>query len=218
MIKKEEVTIILADDHRLIREGIRTIIEKNSGFRVVAEATEGREAIKMCKKYAPRVVIMDVSMPGLNGIEATRTIRKENSKIRVIALSMYTDRQFVSGMLRAGASGYLQKDVESSELINAIKTVIAGQKYICQEVSNLIIDEFLQDDNLKEKPELSGREREILQLIAEGNSSREIAEKLFLSRKTVDAHRKNIMDKLELYTLPELTKYAIRSGLTTLDN
>ena len=218
MNKMKEVTIILVDDHRLIREGIRTIIEKNPGFRVIAEATEGREAIKLCKKHTPRVVIMDVSMPGLNGIEATRTIRRENSETRVIALSMYTDRQFVSGMLKAGASGYLQKDVESSELISAIKTVVAGQKYICQEVSNLITDKFLQDDNSKDKPELSGREKEILQLIAEGNSSREIADKLFLSRKTVDAHRKNIMDKLELYTLPELTKYAIRSGLTTLDN
>ncbi|MFW5644777.1 MAG: response regulator [Bacteroidota bacterium] len=214
----KEVTILLADDHRLIREGLRTIIEKNPSFRVIAEATEGREAIKLCTNLKPQVVLMDVSMPGLNGIEATRKIKNENAETRVIALSMYTDKQFVTGMLKAGASGYLQKDVESSELITAIKTVIAGQQYICHEVSNLIIDEFLQDDNIHDKPELSGREREILQMIAEGNSSKEIAEKLFLSRKTVDVHRKNIMDKLELYTLPELTKYAIRSGLTTLDS
>ena len=214
----KDVTIILVDDHRLIREGIRTIIEKNPSFRVIAEATEGREAIKLCEKLTPKVVIMDVSMPGLNGIEATRTIRKENTEIRVIALSMYTNRQFVSGMLKAGASGYLQKDVESSELIKAIKTVVGGQKYICQSVSNVIIDEFLHGKSDEESPQLSAREREILQLIAEGKSSKEIADILFLSSKTVDAHRKNIMDKLDLYTLPELTKYAIKSGLTTLDS
>jgi DNA-binding NarL/FixJ family response regulator len=214
---KMATKILIADDHKLFREGLKNVIEKNVSLKVIAEATEGREAIKLCSQLHPDVVIMDVSMPGLNGIEATRSIVKDYPHIKVIALSMHPDKQFITKMLKAGAYAYLQKDSEVSELINAIKIVSQDQKYISHNVSNIIIDEFL-NGSAEEKSQLSHREKEILQLIAEGKSSREIAEILFLSSKTVDAHRKNIMDKLNLYTIPELTKYAIKSGLTSLEN
>ncbi|MBT8318324.1 MAG: response regulator transcription factor [Lutibacter sp.] len=213
----EKVKIILVDDHKIMRDGLRKIIESNSQFEVIGEAVNGREGIKLCTSKNPDVVIMDIAMPDLNGVEATRQILETNPNIRIIALSMHSNKQFVSGMLKAGAYGYLLKDCDSDELITAIQMVIRNQKYIAQEISSLLINEYLFTLT-EEETELSSREKEILQLITEGKSSKEIAEVLFISFKTVDAHRKNIMDKLNLRTLPELTKYAIKSGLTTLDD
>ncbi|WP_203532595.1 response regulator [Draconibacterium halophilum] len=212
------IKIVLADDHKILRDGLRNIIEKNANMSVIGEAENGRQAMELCTKLKPDVVVMDVAMSGLNGIEATRQIVVENADCKVIALSMYSDKRFVSGMLKAGAFGYILKDSASGELIKAIKTVLANQKYVCQQISGIILNELVDSSQENAESGLSMREKEVLQLIAEGKSSKEIGEILFLSSKTVDTHRKNIMDKLELRTLPELTKYAIRSGLTTLDN
>lgn len=210
-----KIKILLVDDHQILRDGIRNVIEKNTTMEVIAEAKDGREAIKLCKKLKPNVVIMDIAMEGLNGVEATKRIVAENPEIKIIALSMHSNKRFVLGMFKAGAYGYLLKDCDSEELIKAIKTVSINQKYIAQNISNVILSEFISGQ--LEEESLTTREKEILQLIAEGKSSKDIGDILFLSSKTVDAHRKNIMDKLELYSLPELTKYAIKTGLISLD-
>ncbi len=212
-----EINILLADDHKILRDGLRNVIEKVVNLKVIAEAQDGREAVKLCAEQKPDVVIMDVSMPGLNGVEATQQIVHENPDIKIIALSMHSNKRFITGMFKAGAYGYLLKDSDSDELITAIKTVARNQKYVSQKISSIILNEFMSALP-EEESELSSREREILQLIAEGKSSKEIGDILFVSSKTVDAHRKNIMDKLELRTIPDLTKYAIKSGLTSLED
>jgi len=212
-----EIKILLADDHKILRDGLVNVIEKNPNLKVVGEATNGREAIKLCATLEPDVVIMDVAMEGLNGVEATRQISRDFPKSKVIALSMHSNKRFILGMFKAGAYGYLLKDCDSSELIKAVKTVAENKKYISQHISGAIVEELISPED-KEESILSQREKEILQLISEGKSSKEIAETLFLSSKTVDSHRKNIMDKLELFTIPDLTKYAIKTGLTSLED
>ena len=212
-----EINILLADDHKILRDGLRNVIEKVVNLKVIAEEQDGREAVKLCAELKPDVVIMDVSMPGLNGVEATQQIVHENPDIKIIALSMHSNKRFITGMFKAGAYGYLLKDSDSDELITAIKTVARNQKYVSQKISSIILNEFMSALP-EEESELSSREREILQLIAEGKSSKEIGDILFVSSKTVDAHRKNIMDKIELRTIPDLTKYAIKSGLTSLED
>jgi len=212
-----DIKILLADDHKILREGLKNVIEQKANLRVVGEATNGREAVKLCADLVPDVVVMDVAMEGLNGVEATRQITKNNSKIKVIGLSMHSNKRFILGMFKAGAYGYLLKDCDASELITAINTVAQNKKYLTQSISGIILNELMTGVK-EESTELTAREKEILQLIAEGKSSKETGEILFLSSKTVDAHRKNIMDKLNLFTIPELTKYAIRSGLTSLDD
>jgi len=209
--------IMIVDDHKILRDGLRNMIEKYPNFKVVGEATDGREALKLSQSLKPDVVIMDVAMEGLNGVEATQQIVQQSPEIKIIGLSMHSNKRFILGMFKAGAYGYLLKDSDSSELIEAIKKVAQNKKYISQRISGAIVDELISPTR-KEETELSQREKEILQLIAEGKSSKEIAEILFLSSKTVDSHRKNIMDKLELYNIPDLTKYAIKTGLTTLDD
>ncbi|WP_372753479.1 response regulator [Mariniflexile sp.] len=211
-----KIKILLVDDHQILRDGIRNVIEKNASMEVIGEAKDGREAIKLCKQLKPNVVIMDIAMEGLNGVESTSRIVQENPETKVIALSMHSNKRFVLGMFKAGAYGYLLKDCDSEELIKAIKTVSINQKYIAQNISGIILTELISTNN-EEEVTLTSREKEILQLIAEGKSSKDIGEILFLSPKTVDAHRKNIMDKLELHSLPELTKYALRTGLISLD-
>jgi len=212
-----EIKILLADDHKILRDGLRNLIESRVSMKVVGEAADGREAVSLSGKLHPDVVIMDVAMAGLNGVEATKQITTENPNIKIIGLSMHSNKRFILGMFKAGAFGYLMKDADSDELVKAIKTVASNRKYISQCISGTILDELLSPSE-KAEVQLSDREREILQLIAEGKSSKEIGEILFLSSKTVDAHRKNIMDKLELYTIPDLTKYAVRTGLSSLEN
>ena len=212
-----ELKILLVDDHKILRDGLRNMIEKFPNFKVVGEATNGREALDFAQKLNPDVIIMDVAMEGLNGVDATQQIVQQTPETKIIGLSMHSNKRFILGMFKAGAYGYLLKDSDSSELIDAIKTVSHGKKYISQRISGAIVDELISPTR-KEENELSQREKEILQLIAEGKSSKEIAEILFLSSKTVDSHRKNIMDKLELFTIPDLTKYAIKTGLTSLDD
>ncbi|WP_100612913.1 response regulator [Confluentibacter lentus] len=211
-----KIKILLVDDHQILLNGIRNVIERNTTMEVIGEAKDGREAIKLCKQFKPNVVIMDIAMEGLNGVEATTRIVQENPETKIIALSMHSNKRFVLGMFKAGAYGYLLKDCDSEELIKAIKTVSINKKYIAQNISAVILSEFISGQ--QEEESLTSREKEILQLIAEGKSSKDIGDILFLSSKTVDSHRKNIMDKLKLYSLPELTKYAIKIGLISLDN
>lgn len=210
-----EIGVLLVDDHKILREGLKNIIDKHTHMRVIGEATNGREAIKMVAELEPDVVIMDVAMAGLNGIEATRQLLAQNPDVKVIGLSMHDNKRFIIGMFKAGAYGYLLKDCASEELITAIETVGRNQKYLTQRVSGIILNEFME--SYSEESVLSSREIEILQLIAEGKNSKQIAETLFLSSKTVDAHRKNIMDKLDIHTIPELTTYAIRQGIISID-
>ncbi|SDS48275.1 two component transcriptional regulator, LuxR family [Polaribacter sp. KT25b] len=210
------IKLILVDDHKLLRDGLRNIIEQRSNMHIIGEASDGREAIKVCTKLMPDVVVMDVAMPGLNGIEAASQIHKINPKIKIIGLSMHSSKQFIQGMFKAGAFGYLLKDGDSDELIIAITTVVENKKYLSKDINQEFLTLLKQGENLQ-KAKLSTREKEVLQLIAEGKSSKEIGEVLFLSSKTVDVHRNNIMKKLDLHTIPELTKYAIQKGLTSLD-
>jgi DNA-binding NarL/FixJ family response regulator len=211
-----EIKIILVDDHKLLRDGLRNIIEQRANMHIIGEASDGREAIKICSQLVPNVLVIDVAMPGLNGIEAARQIHKKHPEIKIIGLSMHAGKQFIQGMFKAGAFGYLLKDGDADELIIAITTVVENKKYLSKDINQEFLSLLRKGETLVKAP-LSSREKEVLQLIAEGKSSKEIGEILFLSPKTVDVHRNNIMKKIDLYTIPELTKYAIQKGLTTLD-
>ena len=189
-------------------------------MEVVGEASDGIAAVEMALKLRPDVVVMDVSMPDLNGIDATRQIVSRTPDTKVIALSMHSDRQFVAEMFRAGAKGYLLKDSAFEELATAITKVARDETYIAPKLSGFNIEDYARKEEQSEvllKPKLSDREREVLQMMAEGKGTKEIAADLHLSVKTVETHRQHVMDKLELYSVAELTKFAIREGLTTLD-
>ena len=211
-----EIKIVLADDHKLLRDGLKNIIEQKSNMHIIGEASDGREAIKICSTLVPDILVIDVAMPGLNGIEAAGQIHKNNPEIKIIGLSMHSGKQFIQGMFKAGAFGYLLKDGDSDELIAAITTVMQNKKYLSKDIDQKFLNLLKKGEDL-EKAQLSSREKEVLQLIAEGNSSKKIGEILFLSPKTIDVHRNNIMQKIDLHTIPALTKYAIQKGLTTLD-
>jgi DNA-binding NarL/FixJ family response regulator len=215
------IRVLIADDHKIMLAGLRSILEKQTDFEVVGEADNGRKAVQMAQEKKPDVVVMDVSMPDLNGIEATKQIIESLPETRVIALSMHSDKRFVMGMLRAGASGYLLKDCASQELANAIVQVAGGKKYLSPEITGVVINDFLLGDSSEEvaiaASQLSPREREVLQLIAEGWSTKQIASHLYVSIKTIETHRRQIMKKLDLHSIADLTKYAIREGLTSVE-
>ena len=213
------IKIILADDHRIIREGLRALLEKESGVEVIAEAADGRTTVKLCRELLPDLVIMDITMPDLNGIEATHQILSEMPDIKVIALSMHSDKRFVSEMFNAGALGYLLKDAAFEELSDALRAVNSNQLYLSAQLESL--KDYLGGVRTAQvydsSPTLTKREREVLQLLAEGKTTHQIASSLCLSGKTVAAHRTQIMNKLGLKSIAELTKYAIREGLTSLE-
>ncbi|MBI5215639.1 MAG: response regulator transcription factor [Ignavibacteriae bacterium] len=211
--------IILADDHNILREGLKKIIEHELKLDVVAQASEGRTTIELVRLHHPDIVIIDIGMPGLNGIEATRTIKHEFPEVKVIALSMHTERNIVADMLSAGASAYLLKDSAPDELGQAITIVLKNKKYISPDIAGLVVDDFVQHrDKSKSKlaVDLTHKEREVLQLLAEGKSIKEIAGTLFVSTTTIETHKQHIMEKLNLYSIAELTKFAIREGITDL--
>jgi two-component system response regulator NreC len=215
------IRILLADDHKIVRDGLRTLIGKETGMEVIGEAENGRKALKMVQKIRPSVVIMDVTMPDMNGIEATRKIVTEVPGVKVIALSMHSDRRFVLGMLEAGAAGYLMKDCAFDELAKAVRSVATGHTYLSPSIADVLVKGYL--DKIDEKisvgrSPLTQREREILQLLAEGQSSKEIAAHLNVSVKTVETHRRNMMQKLNMRSVAELTKYAIREGLISVED
>jgi len=215
------IRVLLADDHRIFRDGLRTLIDKEMGMEVVAEAENGRKAFKLAEKLAPNVIVMDVSMPDMNGIEATRKIMAGLPNVKVIGLSMHSDRRFVLGMLETGATGYLLKGCAFSELAIAIRQVLTGHTYLSPGIADVVVKEYIGKVNFPSRKAhslLSPREREILQLIAEGMTAKEIAAHLNLSIKTVETHRWNIMEKLNIHNIAGLTKHAIREGLVTLDS
>ncbi|TDJ16468.1 MAG: response regulator transcription factor [Gammaproteobacteria bacterium] len=210
--------VLLADDHKILRQGLRTLLEQEKDIQVVGEADNGRLSVELTGELAPDVVIMDVAMPDLNGIDATRRITEADPRTRVLALSMHSDGRYVRGMLQAGARGYILKDCAAEELTHAIRTVMAGQVYVSPGVTGTIINDYVRQLTAADEPAtLTRREREVLQLLAEGGSTANIAAGLHLSVKTIETHRKRIMDKLGLRSIAELTKYAIREGITTVD-
>lgn len=214
------IRILLADDHKLLREGLRALIEEQRNMTVVAEAEDGRSAVRLAAKLSPDIIVMDISMPGLNGIDATRRITAESPGIKVIALSMHADRNFVVEMFKAGAAGYLLKDCAFEELIHAIRAVSSKKAYLSSKLSDTMIKDYVNlfpKKNLSVFSSLTAREREVLQLLAEGKSTREVAAKLSVSTKTVETFRRLIMNKLDIHSVAELTKYAVRAGLTSLD-
>jgi len=213
------IKILLADDHNLIREGLRSLISEEPNMAVIAEADDGRTAVQLTDKLSPDVVIMDITMPGLNGIEATRQILSKSPAPKVIALSMHAERRMILEMLNAGASGYLLKDCAFDEVIRAIETVMSNCTYLSPRIADIIVKDYVHRiprNDLSSLSLLSPREREVLQLLAEGGKTRDIAETLHVSVKTVDTYRMQIMEKLCIHSIAELTKYAIREGLTSI--
>ena len=214
------VRLILADDHKIMREGLRALLAKQNEIEVIAEADSGRGVIELCAQLHPDVVVIDISMPDLNGIDAARQITRQAPDIKVIALSMHSDKKYVKEMLAAGASGYLLKDAAFEELGMAIATVLKNKTYLSPQITDTVVKDYVNEQVPRDSiasTALSAREREVLQLIAEGKCTRDIAAKLYVSVKTIETHRKQIMDKLGFNSIAELTKYAIREGLTTVE-
>lgn len=214
------IKVLIADDHKIMRDGLRSLLESHPDIEVVAEAENGRKAVQLSQERKPDVVIMDISMPDLNGMEATRQMLKELPHLKVIALSMHSDRRYILGMFEAGASGFLLKDCAFEELASAIDTVVANQPYLSPSIAGTVIQDFVHGTPPTESSAtavLTAREREVLQLLAEGWSTSQIGSHLHVSVKTVETHRRRIMEKLGLRGIAELTKYAIREGLTSLE-
>ncbi len=212
-------TILIVDDHIIFREGLRALIEKSDSAIVLGEAGDGAEAVRLADELKPDLVIMDLTMPIMNGIDATREITKKHPGTKVLALSMESDRFFVVEVLKAGATGYLLKDTAFAELSDAINTVARGETYLPRKVTTLLVKEFLQcipEEMTLVYQKLMPREREILQLVADGKSIKEIAYLLGISNKTVENQRQSIMQKLKLFSIAELTKFAVRHGLSPL--
>jgi two-component system, NarL family, response regulator NreC len=214
------IRVLLADDHQLFRDGLRALLQRSPGFAVAGEASDGLEALRLTHELHPDIVLLDISMPGLNGVEATRRIAAEMPKTCVLILSMHADRRFVAETLRAGASGYLLKDSAFPEVVRAIQSALEGHVFLSPAITDVVAQEFagrVQTPQNSAFQLLSPREREVLQLLAEGRATKEIASKLAVSGKTVETHRRQIMEKLDLHSVAELTKYAIREGLTPLE-
>ncbi len=210
------IRILIADDHRIMREGLRSLLESQDGIEVVGEAENGRDAVQLARELAPQVIIMDIVMPGLNGIEATRMIKADSPGTKVVALSMISEHRSVVEMLKAGSRGYLLKsECTLEELVRCIHTVFNGGIYLNPVVADLVVTDYLQhlhgDGSIFSI--LTNREREVFQLLAEGKSAREVASVLHLSRKTVDTHRRKIMNKLGIQTTTELMRYAVKEGI-----
>ena len=212
-----KIRILLADDHTVIRLGLKLLLERQADFEVVGEAEDGRKAIQLAESLQPDVIVMDVAMPNLNGIEATRQITTALPKVAVVVLSMHSDESYVMRALKSGAKGYLLKDSAEADLIQAIRTVVTGKSYFSAAVSKMLLEDYVQ--NLRQRgiedsyDLLTPREREVLQLAAEGKSNKESAALLNLSAYTVETHRTNLMQKLGLHSVPELILYAVRKGI-----
>ena len=215
------IKIVLADDHTIVRQGLRSILEQQDGINVVAEAQNGREAVRLTEQLKPDVVVMDFGMPDLNGLEATRQIKQRDPDTRVLILTRHADQEYVKSILKAGASGYLVKKSAVEELVIAIQAVQRGDSYLDPSISTSIIKEYLNPTGREKKTleiKLTSRQYEVLQLIAEGHPNREIASRLYISVKTVENHRANIMKSLDLHSTADLTQYAIRKGIISLDD
>jgi len=214
------IKVLLVDNHAIIREGLRSLLEKQHEMEVIADTDDGRKAIELVRELLPNIVIMDITMPGLNGIEATRQITAEFPDVKVIALSIHSKRRYVADMLSAGATGYILKECLFDELVQAIKAVAAGGRYLSPRITDVVVSDYVKRLSATvDSPfgTLKTREREVLQLVVEGKSTKQIALELHVSTKTIEANRRQIMEKLNIHSIAELTKYAVREGLTTLE-
>jgi len=217
---KMSIKVLLVDDHAIIREGLRSLLEKQPGMEVIADTDDGRKAIELVRERLPDIVLMDITMRGLNGIEATRQITALSPAVKVIALSIHSNRRYVTDMLSAGASGYILKECLFDELVQAIQAVAAGGCYLSPRITDVVVNDYIKRlSAVADSPleTLTSREREVLQFVAEGRSTKQIALELHVSTKTIEANRRQIMDKLDIHSIAELTKYAVREGLTTLE-
>jgi DNA-binding NarL/FixJ family response regulator len=215
------IRVLLADDHEIVRDGIRALLDDEPGIEVVGEARDGNEALRRVRETAPDVVVMDVTMPGMNGIDATREICAAQPETKVLFLSMHSENHYVTRVFDAGAAGYLLKECALNELVRAIRSVSSGQVYVSPAVAGAVVEAFrlgMPERGTSALSALTAREREVLRLIADGLSTREIADRLQVSHKTVGTHRERIMHKLDLHSIAELTKFAIREGLTSPDD
>jgi DNA-binding NarL/FixJ family response regulator len=214
------IRVFLADDHAVVRDGLRLLIETNKDIIVVGEAAEGRETVRLVKQLLPDVVVMDITMPELNGIDAARQIKASCPSTQIVILSMHASAEHISHALRAGAKGYLLKEAAGKEVVQAIRAAHAGKRYLSRHITERVIDDYVQKfesfSDTSPIERLSSREREILQLVVEGKSNPEIARLLSLSVKTVETYRSRFMEKLKIRDLPSLVKFAIRHGLTTV--
>ncbi len=214
----DKIKILMVDDHALLRDGIRALLGLHEDIEIVGEASEGKEAIEKVRELLPEVVVMDIAMPGMDGLEATRRIMKQNPKIKVLVLTQHDNKEYILSAIKAGAAGYVPKRALGSELVSAIRTVHKGDSFLYPSAAAALIEDYLQQAERGEPYDrLTAREREILKLIADGNTSREIAEMLFLSLKTVLGHRTKIMGKLDIHNRTELIKYAMRKGLVSME-
>ncbi len=213
-----KIKILLVDDHAIMRDGIKALLSIYDDIEVVGEASEGREAVEMARELNPDVVVMDISMPGMDGLEVTRRLTKRNPGMKVIILTQHDNREYILSAIKVGAAGYIPKKALGSDLISAIRAVHSGDSFLYPSAAKTLIDDYRKQ---AEQPDiyesLTEREREILKLIAEGLTSREIANALYISQKTVQGHRTKIMEKLDLHNRTELIKYAIRKGLVDID-
>jgi DNA-binding NarL/FixJ family response regulator len=210
--------VLLVDDHEIMREGMSALLRKYSEFEVVGQASDGRQAMDMTDQLKPDVVIMDIGMPNLNGIDATRQLLSMYPKLKIMALSTHSDGSVVAKMIRAGAVGYMLKESAFEELVEGLNTLMQGKTFLCKKISKVVFSEYVgmvTNSKGMKGDGLTNREREVLQLVAEGKTTREIAETLKLSTKTIDSHREHIMEKLGIRNIAGLTKYAIREGLTS---
>lgn len=216
-----KASVLLVEDHVVVRQGIKALLSDEPDLEIVGEADNGREALQAVMELQPNLVLMDISMPGLNGIEATRQIRQRHPEVKVIVLSMHANEEYVFQVLRAGASGYVLKQSDSSEVLTAIRAALAGGSFLSPPISRAVIDDYVRRAEARGEESdldlLTSREREVLQLLAEGMSNREIADQLNISVKTVETHRSNMMNKLDVDSKTELIKYALRKGWATLE-
>lgn len=215
------IRVVLVDDHELMRQGLRSILDREEQVEVIGEAASGREAVELARRLSPDVVVMDVAMKDMNGIEATRQVRAECPGVRVLALSSHSDSRYVSSILQAGACGYVLKANAYDDLRRALEAARQGKSYLCADVTQAVVGASVDGTRLPTESaagSLSPREREVLQLLAEGLTSPQIGKRLFVATTTVETHRRNIMRKLGIHSVADLTKYAIREGLTPLDS
>lgn len=214
------IRLLLVDDHKILRDGLKQAVEQEKGMVVAGEADNGRTALRLCRECRPDVIIMDISMPDLNGIEATKQIIKQYPDQKIIALSMHADRHYVMGMLKAGVLGYILKTNAFEELAKAVKQVVSGHAYVSSQITGIVIRSAVEDTGVRgEAPcsdDLSSREIEVLQMIAEGRNTVYMAKQLNISKRTVEIHRQNLRKKLKLSTVAELTRYAIKTGVVSL--
>jgi DNA-binding NarL/FixJ family response regulator len=216
----EKIRILIADDHALVREGISAILKLHDDIEILGEASDGSETILKANELDPDIILMDIAMPGLGGIEATLEIKKANPEIKILVLSQYDDREYVSRLIKSGVSGYILKHAVGTDLISAIRAVARGEFYLYSSIASSVIDDYLNPkEALSEDPyeKLTGREKQVLKIIAEGHSHKEIANILNISVKTVIAHQANIAEKLDIHSRAEFVKFAIRKGIIKID-